>query len=545
MKKILISLLGLSVLFAYGAINPISSPQIGTGASNGYVLQTNGATSTWVSTSTLGFSGGGITNAYASNTFPSFLYGSSTYYFASNPDGYITSAALSPYMTYAYATDTYATIASLSNYYLASNPSGYITNSVSDLTNYPTYTYATNTYYFASNPSGYITSASLSPYALLASPTFTGTTTHTNIKLSGFLRDSVNATGTSGQVLISTGTSTLWQTLAGGGITSLAGLTASSQTFATSSDTNIGLTIVSSGSSHTFTSSWIGTLADGRIASSASWNAAAASTTALTPAYIKGLFSATYPIIYSNGVISTGFSTTTNNTYTGTASLATTTLRSALNDSTGSQGSSGQVLSSTGTSTLWIASVGGGEVTYTYASSTYARQNQTVFNQSYGSQGAGFSTDTYIGGSTTTIPQNGLQKGSRYYLVFYARKTAAGTAIATTSIRFGTNGSTADTAICTLVTRPQTGAIDFAVFEVWVTFNSVGSGSSAVIACTQRVTHQLSITGFGNLVSMATTTTSAGFDSTVANSKIGVSINGGTSASWTISTVQAKLENLP
>lgn len=43
-------------------------------------------------------------------------------------------------------------------------------------------------------------------------------------------------------------------------ITSLNGLTTSTQTFATSSDTNLGLSIVSSGSTHTFTPSWIGTL---------------------------------------------------------------------------------------------------------------------------------------------------------------------------------------------------------------------------------------------------------------------------------------------
>ncbi|MBX4197983.1 hypothetical protein KW782_01470 [Candidatus Parcubacteria bacterium] len=43
-------------------------------------------------------------------------------------------------------------------------------------------------------------------------------------------------------------------------------LTAASQTFATSTDTNIGLTITSSGSTHTFTPTWTGTLADARVA---------------------------------------------------------------------------------------------------------------------------------------------------------------------------------------------------------------------------------------------------------------------------------------
>jgi hypothetical protein len=50
----------------------------------------------------------------------------------------------------------------------------------------------------------------------------------------------------------------------GGGIANLNGLTTSSQTFATSSDTNVRLSVVSSGSTHTFATSWAGTLAAGR-----------------------------------------------------------------------------------------------------------------------------------------------------------------------------------------------------------------------------------------------------------------------------------------
>jgi hypothetical protein len=56
---------------------------------------------------------------------------------------------------------------------------------------------------------------------------------------------------------------------AGGGITALKGQyssaqTGSTQTFATSSDTNLGLTITSAGDTHTFTPVWIGTLAVNR-----------------------------------------------------------------------------------------------------------------------------------------------------------------------------------------------------------------------------------------------------------------------------------------
>ena len=48
----------------FGAFAPISSPAIGRGPIDGYLLQTNGATSTWVATSSLGISalGGGVSN---------------------------------------------------------------------------------------------------------------------------------------------------------------------------------------------------------------------------------------------------------------------------------------------------------------------------------------------------------------------------------------------------------------------------------------------------------------------------------------------------
>lgn len=55
-------------------------------------------------------------------------------------------------------------------------------------------------------------------------------------------------------------------------ITSLNGSTSSTQTFSTSSETNLGLNITTSNGAHTFAPVWIGTLANNRIASSTYWN---------------------------------------------------------------------------------------------------------------------------------------------------------------------------------------------------------------------------------------------------------------------------------
>lgn len=170
---------------------------------------------------------------------------------------------------------------------------------------------------------------------------------------------------------------------------------------------------------------------------------------------------------------------------------------------------------------------------------------RTLYNQSTANQGAGFAVDTYVTGSSVPIPATGLRVGTRYHLIFEASKTAAGTAAPILSIRFGTLGSILDTARCTITFSAQTAVTDTGTFEVWVTFRTVGAGTSAVMQCVAQRRHGASVTGFGTLVSQTLPATSAGFDSTVASSIIGVSANGGLLAAWTLTLVQAELENLP
>lgn len=167
--------------------------------------------------------------------------------------------------------------------------------------------------------------------------------------------------------------------------------------------------------------------------------------------------------------------------------------------------------------------------------------NKKLYNESLTSQ-AGFATDTYLTGSSIQTNDGSIKAGTRYHLLFDVSKTAAGVAAPVLTVRLGTSGSTADTARLTFTFNAQTAVADIGTFEVWVTFRQ--SGASTIVQGLAQVRHRLSITGLQNLVSTTLQVTSAAFDSTVSNSIIGVSVNAGASAAWTVQTVQAELQNI-
>jgi len=166
------------------------------------------------------------------------------------------------------------------------------------------------------------------------------------------------------------------------------------------------------------------------------------------------------------------------------------------------------------------------------------RQN----NASVANQGAGFAVDTYLTGSEVLIPTGRLQAKSMYRCRFNVTKTAAGTATPIVQVRFGTAGSTADVSRASMTFPAQTAAVDDGMFEVFVVFRTLGA--AGVVQAVAQLKHRQSVTGLATLVSPSVATTSAGFDTTVASSRIGVSVNGGTSAAWTANLVQAELFNL-
>ena len=166
-----------------------------------------------------------------------------------------------------------------------------------------------------------------------------------------------------------------------------------------------------------------------------------------------------------------------------------------------------------------------------------------VYNRNTSDQAATFATDTYVTGSNILIPAAGLKVGSLYKFSANIFKTNVGVQTPILNIRFGTNASTSDTARCTFTWTAGTAAADQSTWEVWAYFTAVGG--SAVLRAMARITHKLSVTGFlgANAVSEPKFNQSATFNSAVANSQIGISINGGTSAVWTMEYAHAELEN--
>ena len=114
-----------------------------------------------------------------------------------------------------------------------------------------------------------------------------------------YLVPKINNVGTSTTVYYGSGANLTGISVSA--IISLNGSTSSTQTFATSSDTNIGLVIGTANGVHTLTPTWIGTLADSRITSAATWNAKLSSTNPLTAGYI-GMASGT-PVGITNSSI--------------------------------------------------------------------------------------------------------------------------------------------------------------------------------------------------------------------------------------------------
>ncbi len=175
---------------------------------------------------------------------------------------------------------------------------------------------------------------------------------------------------------------------------------------------------------------------------------------------------------------------------------------------------------------------------YTADGAVKSQTNLVSYNSSTAAQGAGFASDTYLTGSFILFP-TAPKVGTKFKLKFDVSKTAAGTATPIITVRLGTAGSTADTARNTFTFSAGTAATDVGTFEVDCVFRAVGA--SAVLQGRCALTSQAT-TGISSLLKTQQST-SGSFDSTTAGLGIGVSVNGGASAAWTVQLVDAELVN--
>jgi hypothetical protein len=162
-----------------------------------------------------------------------------------------------------------------------------------------------------------------------------------------------------------------------------------------------------------------------------------------------------------------------------------------------------------------------------------------VFNSAIASQGPGFATATYLAGSSLLVSTGQLKAGSRCRWIFDVSKTAAGVDAPVIAVRYGGAGAIADTVRATLTFPAQTAAADDGRFVIELTFNEVGAASIQVVG---TLTHGLAATGLST--SNSPTARATGSFTATANNYLGLSVNAGASAAWTVSMVHAVLENI-
>lgn len=171
-----------------------------------------------------------------------------------------------------------------------------------------------------------------------------------------------------------------------------------------------------------------------------------------------------------------------------------------------------------------------------------ALQTRNTSYNAAASPQSGFAADAYLSGSSITIPAGKVKQGTIYRCKFNVVKTNQGTAGPIINIRIGTAGTISDTARETLTFAAQTAVVDEGTFEIDVHFRQ--AGATAIIEVLGKLSHRLINSGLNNSASNTfILATSSSFDVT-ALTKIGLSVNGGTNASWAISLVSAELLNL-
>lgn len=150
-------------------------------------------------------------------------------------------------------------------------------------------------------------------------------------------------------------------------------------------------------------------------------------------------------------------------------------------------------------------------------------------NKMTGSDQALSTTDAYLQNSSLALAGIGVPTVGRIYRWRFILSKTAGTAAPVLTVRVGTAGTTSDTGRLTFTWGTGTSATDRCEIEIEAMFIAVGA--SAILRGKANMTSNLTTTGFSNAVKALQPADSGTFDSTVANSLIGLSWNGSTAFS--------------
>lgn len=162
-------------------------------------------------------------------------------------------------------------------------------------------------------------------------------------------------------------------------------------------------------------------------------------------------------------------------------------------------------------------------------------------NASTADQAVSASTTAYLAGSSIPLSGSVLKAGSTFVWRVSVAKTGTGTAAVSFDVRFGTNGTTADTSRITFTPATGTAATDTGVYTIMATVRSVSA--TGVIAGNISLVHNTPTAGLSSN-SGTINVTSGTFDNTNVNGIIGLSVTTGASVPLTVQQVQVTTTNL-
>lgn len=162
-------------------------------------------------------------------------------------------------------------------------------------------------------------------------------------------------------------------------------------------------------------------------------------------------------------------------------------------------------------------------------------------NSSSADQSIGASATAYLTGSAITLPST-IPIGTVLEWDVWIAKSAAATATETFAIRFGTAGTTADTARNSFTGDTETAAADEALLKFIATIRGPIS-ASCIVEGGWMMNDNLTTTGFSNTARKAQIrqATSAAFDITPAGTIAGLSIATGASHAITVRQVHSRI----